>query len=406
MGISLGLVGLGAFGSVFAKFFKAHPLVDRIALCDCETSKVKKFLEDPFMADKVSEKDCFETLDELCKTDVDAIVVITQPWLHAPQCLQVLNSGKDVYSAVPLICIPDNDETLEWGCKIKDAVKKSGKQYMLGETTIYRPQTMLCRRLAAEGKFGEFVYAEGEYTHDVDNPCNLREVAKSRRTGKVGEQYSKFIAPYRARGLKTTPMSYPTHSISGPLSVMNTRAISVSALGTPNTNDDPHFAYDDFSNVTALYRLANGASLRICEYREVGTISMDLIESETFRIFGKTGAFTHNHFISNGRNVPGEPVEWKDQEYTYADMRDALPDDVLEEFKKVINPNAKPGDDFVPTGHGGSHPYLVHNFVKMVADGTPSPIPIDDAMHYMAMGIAAHQSALKDGEVVKIQQFD
>ena len=76
MGIKLGLVGLGMFGSQFAKLFKAHPLVDKIALCDCEAEKVKTFLEDPFMADKVSAKDCYQHLDDICKADLDAIVVI------------------------------------------------------------------------------------------------------------------------------------------------------------------------------------------------------------------------------------------------------------------------------------------------------------------------------------------
>jgi len=32
MGISLGLVGLGAFGSTFADLFRRHPAVDRVAL--------------------------------------------------------------------------------------------------------------------------------------------------------------------------------------------------------------------------------------------------------------------------------------------------------------------------------------------------------------------------------------
>lgn len=36
MGISVGLVGLGDFGSAFAGLFKNHPLVDRVGLCDRE----------------------------------------------------------------------------------------------------------------------------------------------------------------------------------------------------------------------------------------------------------------------------------------------------------------------------------------------------------------------------------
>ena len=38
MGIKLGMLGLGQFGSNFVKLFKAHPLVDKIVLCDCEAS--------------------------------------------------------------------------------------------------------------------------------------------------------------------------------------------------------------------------------------------------------------------------------------------------------------------------------------------------------------------------------
>lgn len=47
MGISLGLVGLGSFGSSFARLFKNHPLVDRIGLCDLEPEGVARFADNP-----------------------------------------------------------------------------------------------------------------------------------------------------------------------------------------------------------------------------------------------------------------------------------------------------------------------------------------------------------------------
>ena len=83
MGISLGLVGLGSFGSVFADLFKSHPLVDRIALCDRESERIAKFAKDPFFQDKFNDKDAYNNLDEICRADLDALVIITQPWLHA-----------------------------------------------------------------------------------------------------------------------------------------------------------------------------------------------------------------------------------------------------------------------------------------------------------------------------------
>ena len=307
MGISIGLVGLGSFGSAFAKLFKAHPAVSRIGLCDCEKTKLEKFANDPFMQDKLSKKDLFLSLDDICKADFDAIAVITQPWLHAPQCLKVLESGKSVYSAVPVISLPDGEEILDWCGKLREAVKRTGRHYMLGETTVYRPQTMFCRRMAAEGRFGHFIYAEGEYTHDLDSPCSLRMVKQSRTTGIVGEQFAALMEPYRKRGVKNSPMFYPTHSVSGPLAVMNTRAVKVSAYGYRNRENDPFFENNDFSDITALFQLANGASLRICEFRECGLSALDRREAEIFRIVGSAGSFSRDVWEENRRG-DGRPA--------------------------------------------------------------------------------------------------
>lgn len=424
MGISLGLVGLGSFGSQFAKLFKAHPDVDRIALCDSEPEKVKKFLEDPFMADKVNPADCYATLAEICQADLDGLVIITQPWLHAPQCIEAMQSGKHVYSAVPLITIPDDEETLEWAAKILQTSRSSGCQYMLGETTIYRAQTMFCRRMAAEGAFGEYVYSEGEYVHDVDGGINggsnLRKVLEHRTTGVIGSKYNAFMEAYTRRGKFGTPMNYPTHSIAGPINVMQTRALKVSAYGTPNSNNDPYFKHDDFTNISALYQLANGSSLRISELREVGATSIDRDESEIFRIFGKSGSFSRNVWQCNERSTAGtakpimetEPYPqnpnwpWKGfKQMSAEEMRDPLPQEVQNQFKLIYNPNALPHDDFQPQGHGGSHPYLVHEFVNVVKENRPPLLTAEESVHYMAMAVAANSSARKEGEIVKVQNL-
>ncbi|HUV39545.1 MAG TPA: Gfo/Idh/MocA family oxidoreductase, partial [Planctomycetota bacterium] len=165
MGISLGLVGLGQFGSGFAELFKRHPLVDRFALCDREPDRLAKFAGRPDFVDKLKPSDVYGSLDEILKSDLDAVAIITQPWLHAPQCVAAMEAGKHVYSAVPIISIPYGDEILDWCGRIVDTCRKTGRHYMLGETTYYRPQAMFCRRQAAAKAFVDFVYAEGEYIH-------------------------------------------------------------------------------------------------------------------------------------------------------------------------------------------------------------------------------------------------
>ena len=71
--------------------------------------------------------------------------------------------------------------------------------------------------------------------------------------------------------------------------------------------------------------------------------------------------------------------------------------------------NIQSGDlqnrDFVPAGHGGSHPYLVHEFVTCVATGRRPLVNAWEAGHYMAMGVAADISARHDGELTPVQDW-
>jgi len=386
MGISLGLVGLGAFGSAFADLFKNHPLVDRIALCDLEPDRIRVFAEKQSWRDKFKPSDAYPSLDAICRADLDALVIITQHWLHAPQCVQAMQAGKHVYSAVPIITIPDGDEILGWCDKLVDTCRRTGMHYMLGETTYYRPEAMYCRRRSREGAFGDFVYSEGEYLHDLDDPvCNLREVRAARLAGKAGQEALGLLERYRQRAVKSGPMHYPTHSTSGPMSVMQAHAVKVCAWGYENRTHDPYFDESGgISNETALFQMSNGSTMRICEHREIGHYAR-----ETFRIYGTKGSFENGAWVDKEKATP----------LTVGEMRDPLPAEVAQAFR-----SASHSSDFYG-GHGGSHAYLVHEFVDAVAHDRTSAINVWEAVRYMAAGVIAHESALRDGEVLPVPDW-
>jgi predicted dehydrogenase len=373
---------LGSFGSAFADLFMSHPLVDRIALCDREPERMRAFAEKPSWQAKFNERDLYPSLSEILKSDLDALVIITQPWLHAPQAVQALDAGKHVYSAVPVISIPDADEILEWCDKLVAAVERTGLHYMLGETTYYRPQAMYCRRRAAAGDFGNFVYAEGEYYHDVDSSCNLREVRRMRLNSKAGEEWLAMEAKYRERGVKNGPMHYPTHSTSGPISVMGAHPVKVCAWGYAN-RDDPYFADYAFSNETALFYMSNGATLRIGEFRNIGHP-----EREIFRVYGTEGSFENDTWTDQLTTTP----------VSIDEMRDPLPEAVADAFAEAAGPSFY-------GGHGGSHAYLVHEFVDAVAHDRVPAINVWEAVRYMAAGATAHKSALRSGELLDVPDW-
>jgi len=377
MGISVGIVGVGMFGSGFVRLFRDHPLVERLALCDIHRERLAS------VARRFQIEETYESLDAICRSDVEALAIITQPWLHAPQVVQAMEAGKHAYSAVPVIYLPDGDEMLDWCDKLIATCRRTGMHYMMGETSFYRPQAMYCRRRAADGAFGRFVFAEGEYFHDVDDPgCNLRDVARNR-----------WGADWDISKSGGVPMHYPTHSIGGLLSVMRTRLTKVSAFGFTLPGDD-WFRADTacgnvLSNETALFQCANGATARICEYRRIGRRGR-----EAFQLFGTEACFADDHtgcrWVTKTESTP----------LSVEEMRDPLPPDVLEAWQRGAG-----SDEGVYGGHGGSHAYLVHEFVDAVVNDRVPAVNAWEAVRYFAPGVVAHKSALRDGELLEIPDW-
>ncbi|MBR3651953.1 MAG: hypothetical protein IKN52_17000, partial [Victivallales bacterium] len=254
----------------------------------------------------------------------------------------------------------------------------------------------------------DFVYAEGEYCHDVDSACNLREVHASRAASKAGQEGEILMQKYFERGCLTGPMHYPTHSCAGPCIVMDTWATKVTCYGFKNRDNDPHFAHSAFSNEFGFFKMANGATVRIAETREAaGRLSS--VESEIFRILGTRGSFSEDTWYYNGRTNPTDAKVIPPVKLSHAEMFDKLPEDVEFAFKQALNKNLSveqlKDTDFKPTGHGGSHPYLVHEFVSSVAEHRQSIINPWIAARFMTMGVMAHKSALKDGETLNVPDW-
>lgn len=370
--ISIGIVGLGQFGTHFVELFQRHPGVRRVALCDLDPAKLTR------AARRFHIAETYASLDEICSSDLDALAIITQPWLHAPQAIQAMQSGKHVYTAVPII-MPrsgSGDEILEWCDRLIDCCRRTGQYYMMGETTYYRPETMLCRKRAAE--FGQFIQLEAEYLHDTWLPaCNLIAVQMAR----TGLSEAEVI---RAGG--DVPMHYPTHSISAPITITGAHVVEVAAFGYVYPNDH-YFRADSvtgniFSHETGLFRLSNGAIALITESRCNGHTGHEGI----VRVIGSEASYVHDAADEyRGTWITKTTRQTVDaREY-----RDPLPQSLAADLG----------------GHGGSHAYLVDEFVTACCQGRQPKINAWEAVRYVAAGVMAHQSARRGGELMKVPDW-
>lgn len=58
------------------------------------------------------------------------------------------------------------------------------------------------------------------------------------------------------------------------------------------------------------------------------------------------------------------------------------------------------------SGHDGSHTFITHAFIDALINEHSPEVNIHEALAYTAPGIVAHQSALKNGECLKVPGFD
>jgi hypothetical protein len=69
----------------------------------------------------------------------------------------------------------------------------------------------------------------------------------------------------------------------------------------------------------------------------------------------------------------------------------------------ITRPPLPPG--VAAGGHGGSHGYLMSEFVEAILLDREPLIDIAQSLNMTVSGIIAHQSALKNGELLKIPQY-
>lgn len=288
----------------------------------------------------------YPSLEELVKDDnIEAVFVATDAPNHAKHCLQVLQHGKHVAVAVPAVF-----GSLEEADQLMEAVKQTGLTYMMFETSMFRSNLYAMRQLYHSGDLGEIVYSEGEYYHYMPEP----------------------IDSYKGWRIGLPPQFYPTHSNAYHIGVTGGSFTEVSCMGmkssikdfSPSTNE----YRNPFATEIAMFRTSEGAMSRMA-------VSWDTPgdHGERGRVRGQKGSFYEQY----------EGLE--------------------KELPNLLRPGLPKG---VPAGgHGGSHGLLTDEFVSAILQDRKPLVDVAMALNMSVSGIVAHQSALKDGELLKIPQY-
>ena len=339
--VRVGIVGYGVCRFGAAFGFQDHPNVDVVAVSDLIPER-RNALMKACRCDK-----SYDSLEEMVKDKkIEAIFVATDAPSHSRHCIDVLKHDKHVMTAVPPVF-----GSIEQADQLVETVKSTGLKYMMAETSCFRADCYAMRRIYQAGGFGRLIYSEGEYYHF----------------------HSKQIGSYKNWRIGLPPLWYPTHSTAYYVGVTGERFTSVSCRGfnsgiasyAPGANK-----YNNpFTDEVALFKTSESGSSRILMCKGINKLV-----AERGRVFGEKG--------------------WMDGTEYHGVAKD-LPD--------ITRPPLPPG---MPAGgHGGSHGLLSNEFILSIIQDREPLVNVYEAVAMTVPGIIAHQSALKDGEMLVVPQY-
>ena len=347
--IKVGLVGYGVCKFSAAFDFQNHPNVEVVAVSDLFPDRCAA------LAKAVKCEKTYPSLEEMVKDGaIEAIFVATDAPSHARHCIEVLNHGKHVCTAVPAFRgdIDDAEKLLEC-CR-----KNRGLVYAMFETSVFHDDLYAMEKIYAAGGFGKIIYSEGEYCH-------------------THEPGSPPIGSYKDWRRKGCPMWYPTHATAYYVGVTHGSFTDVSCKGILPFEESkrvPNAIGNMFHSEIGLFHTKEGGLSRMMVCPAYG------VYLEAGRVRGEIGGY--------------------DTTYTGCDEGKRIVAKLGSQVRKyALPPGVSPG------GHGGSHGYLSDNFIDAILRGRKPAVDVIDALNMTVPGYYAHLSALRDGETLKIPQY-
>lgn len=372
--IDVAVVG-SRFGSEFLPLYRSHPDVGRVALVDVDAEALHP------TADRFGVDERFTSLDELLATDrYDAVHIASPVRFHVEHSVAALRSGRHCASAVPMAT------TLAGVEQVLEAERDSGQVYMMMETMVFGREFFYTSGLIESGRMGPLTLMRGDHIQNLDG------------------------FPHYWQGYP--PLTYATHIVSPLLALADTRVDRVAARGNGMLTADRHGAFDNpFPAETGLFALdRDGLTADVT----VSFFQTARKYYEGFSVFG------HNMGVEwpivnedDGLTVhtlqPLGPVRGRPASVETVhppDRTDLLPTE-LTRFTRPAEYDPGHGRPVVHTGadHGGSHPYLAHEFVSAVAQNRPALVNGTTAATWTAPGICGHASAMADGEWTSVPDF-
>jgi predicted dehydrogenase len=374
-GLTVAVAGLG-FGAEFVPIYLSHPDVARVVLVEPDRARRGA------VADRYRLSSGYSDIsDALSDPRIDAVHVFAPVHTHADLTVAALEAGKHVACAVPMAT------TLEDLDRIIAAQEASGRTYMMMETTVFAREYLAVEQMHRAGELGELTLYRGYHIQNLDG------------------------FPTYWQGFP--PMHYVTHALSPILHLLGTTVASVQCQGAGRLAETRRTGGFDnpFPTEMGLFRL-RGSNVLADVQMSFSQTARSYIEG--FSIYGEHRGIEwpiDNEGELTVFDMTGPAADRRGNRVTTSALAPPdRPERLPETLRPFVRPTAvrlpgMPDEVHVGADHGGSHPFLVDEFVRSVVDARPPLIDARRAAAWTAPGICAHASAMTGGATVQVPDY-
>lgn len=365
--LRIGVVGLRR-GAVHCANAAASEMVELVAVCDIEKERADK------IAGEYGVKAYYDHRALCADEGIDAVIMATPIDVHADTVVDALDAGKHVMSEVIVAT------TIEDIRRIGDAIRRSGKTYMMAENYCYIRPLLIVEEMIRRGMFGEVYYAESDYLKDFQEYHPLFP--------NIGGWRQKTYFGRRGH-------PYITHTIGPLLHIMDEKVTTVSCMASGRAFDMP-------ADSTCALMLKTEKNHLIRLRASFVSPRPDNVTYYSFQ--GTEGCYQAPQGPTDFHKVYVKglcrPGEWKNV-YEFKDL-------VSDEWRRYWNAGdygAGSLDNDTYALYDSGALMMLERFADCVLTGKPAPVSFEDAANWTAAGLLSADSVNLGSIPVDVPQF-
>ena len=374
--VKVGIVGLGPRAEVLLAAFLRMDEVDVIAVCDLQETPIEKTLGIFERYGKPAPQ-TFRDYHRMLELEALEAVFIPTSWnSHLAIAADCMEAGK--YAAIEV----GGASSVEELWQLVHAYERTKTPVMMLENCCYCKQELTVMNMVRQGLFGELVYCEGGYEHNLRNT-----LAQMENSGEERAYHNRF----------RNGELYPTHEL-GPIAKIlrinrGNRFLSLTSTATKSVSIPqwrreqggyPDVPFHQGDMITTVIKCAGGEVITLHH-----SVSLPRPYSRNGRVQGTKGIWLED---VNGVYIEGMSRDEVKIDPAGNPYDNHYWDQIDDYYEKYGHPIWKMDEEKLVGGHGGLDSLAIRAFLDAVRNKENTPIDVYDIAAWMAVTCLSEQS--------------